>query len=166
MLNSSNLSDFHNWQQEPINNGLGPGPIKSVAVLTDDHPIALRSDSLFIKNGTQWSFYYSSGRIIRSISTSNNQLVIAEGTSPVSRIVILNSDGSVSRVIQNAANIKTPMQALTISSDVWIADSTGGLVKFGTNVFTPYTPNSPQSIALGEMFMLKMRFGHPREQWI
>jgi len=150
-LNSANLADYRNWQTESGTNGLSAGGLKSVVILTDDHPIVLKNDSLFMKQGASWSFLYTSNLSIRSITKSGNQLLLAESNPTTGRVVVLNADGSISRVVQQSTFIKTPFQVISHSSDLWIADSTTGLIKFSGNAFTPYAPNSPQSTALGEM---------------
>ena len=147
---SPNLSDYHNWQLESSTNGLSAGPITGVEVLTDDHPIVLKNDSLLIKQSSGWNLFYSSGRHIQSITKSSSQLVVCEGLQSTARVVILNADGSVSKVIQNGAIVR-PMQAYAVGNDVWIADSSSGLVKYSGNTFSSYVPNSPQSIALGDL---------------
>ena len=119
---STNLSDYHNWQLESSINGLSAGPITGVEVLTDDHPIVLKNDSLLIKQSSGWNLFYSSGRHIQSITKSSSQLVVCEGLQSTARVVILNADGSVSKVIQNGAIVR-PMQAYAVGNDVWIADS-------------------------------------------
>ncbi len=149
-LNSSNLSDYRNWQTEPSNTGLSAGPIKQVQVLVDDQPIVLKNDSLFTKQGSSWSLIYRSSLSIHSVSKSGNQIVTAESIGNIGRVVVLNNDGTISRVIQDSQQIKNPLQGLSKSGDVWIADSTTGLIKFSANVFTPYAPNSPQWVALGK----------------
>ena len=148
--NSTNLSDYHNWQLEPSVNGMTPDALTAVEVITDDHPIVLKNDSLFIKQSTSWNFFYSSGRHIQSITKSSAQLIVCEGLQSTARVVILNADGTVSKVIQNGA-VTRPMQAYALANDLWIADSSSGLIKYSGNTFSSYVPNSPQSIALGDL---------------
>jgi len=85
------------------------------------------------------------------MTKSNNQLILAETTQSGGRIVVLNENGSIFQVIQNSTFVKNPAQANRIGSDFWIADSTTGLIKFSTGTYTSYSPNSPYSIALGDM---------------
>jgi len=149
-ISSPNLVDYHNWQNEIIN-GTSSQNITAVTVLSDDHPIILKNDSLYIKQGSNWPLLFADGNRIRSMTKSNNQLIVAETTQTGGRIVVLNENGNVLQVIQNSTFIKNPIQADRIGNDFWIADSTTGLIKFSGGTFTSYSPNSPHSIALGDM---------------
>ena len=147
---SSNLADYHNWQVESIN-GISFQNISSVILISENHPIILKNDSLFIKQGLNWPLLYSSGNSIRSVTKWNNQLIVTESSQTSARVVVLNENGSITQTIQNPAFIKNPIEATRYANDFWIADSTTGLIKFSTGTFTSYSPNSPYSIALGDM---------------
>ena len=147
---SSNLADYRNWQTEVIN-GSSIQEISSVIVLSNDHPIILKNDSVFIKQSAAWTLLYSSGNSIRSVTKSNNQIIVAEGSQTNARVVILNENGSIAQIIQHPQFVQHPVQATYYSADWWIADSTTGLIKFSAGSFTPYTPNSPNSVALGDI---------------
>src|SRR2546423_7450541 len=56
---SPNLSDYNNWELSAGSNGLSEGPVQAVMILSDDHPLVLKNDSLFLKQGANWSFFYN-----------------------------------------------------------------------------------------------------------
>ena len=168
-INSSNLADYHNWQPEPSGIGLSAGPIRGVEALTDDHPIVLKNDSLFVKQGSAWNLFYTSGLPIQSITKSSAQLIVCEGLQSTAHVVFLNANGSIAKLIQNTI-LPRPMQAYELSNDVWIADSSSGLIKYSANAFTPYVPNSPNSIALGDLKIKDNKLwassGGVNENWV
>src|SRR4030095_9791862 len=59
-INSSNLADYRNWQNISGANGLPTGAIRSVTLITNDSPIVLKNDSLYIRQGGNWSLFYTS----------------------------------------------------------------------------------------------------------
>jgi ligand-binding sensor domain-containing protein len=149
-LNSLNLSDFHNWQTDGTIPG-GLNFIRGVIALSDNQPVILKNDSLYINMGSAWNFLYASGNGIHSINKKGNQLIISEGAKSTARIVLINADGSIAQIIQQPSMITLPLDSKIANTDVWIADSTNGLIKYSTGTFTPYVPNSPQSISLGDL---------------
>src|SRR2546423_615718 len=120
-------------------------------ILSDDHPLVLKNDSLFLKQGASWSFFYNDGFHISSLVKSNSKILLSEHSAAAGRIVLLNENGNVAGLIQNAASLRQPEQAIIHSNDFWIADSIMGLVKMSGSSFTSYIPNSPTSIAAGEV---------------
>ena len=149
--NSPNLADYRNWNLIAGSNGLSVEPVQAVMVLNDDQPLVLKNDSLFLKQGANWSFFYNDGFHISSIMKSGSQILLSEYSAATGRIILLNQDASVARIIQDAATLRHPEQVVIRSNDYWIADSISGLLKLSGNNFTPYVPNSPASIAAGEI---------------
>ena len=137
-INSSNLSDYRNWQS------LSAVPVQSVHASGNGSVFVERNDSLFVYQ-TSLNFIYADGFQFRNISYSGGQLYIAEGT----RIVVLNAGGSVAQIFQNAI-LKSANHAIR-SGDIWVADSTSGLIRISGNSFTPYIPNSPAANADGDL---------------
>ncbi|HYJ37672.1 MAG TPA: two-component regulator propeller domain-containing protein [Chitinophagaceae bacterium] len=166
-INSTSLADYRTWQSEA---GLSPGSVNAVVVLPDERPVVLKNDSLYVKQGANWSLLYAGGFSIQSITKSGNQLILSETGQPAARIVILNTDGNIASIIQNPVFIKNPSQAINFSNDTWIADSTSGLIKFSGNSFTSYTPNSPLSTASGEVQIIQNKLwsaaGSVNADWI
>jgi len=146
-IDNTNLADFRNWENEP---GLSPGAVQSV-VVTQDNVIAEKNDSLFKRDGANWSFFYHDGWTIKNISVSGAKILLSEIQNTSGRVVELNSSGSVTNTIQQANYIASPGQAIFFENNYWIADSVAGLLKLGGTTFEQYIPNSPASIVTGNM---------------
>jgi hypothetical protein len=153
--NTANLADYRSWELISGSSGLTAGPIQEVMILSEDHPLVLKNDSLFLKQDINWSFFYNDGSHISSIVKSDSQILLSEFSATTGRIILLNQDATVARIIQNAAILRHPEQIAIHSNDYWIADSITGLLKLSGNSFTPYVPNSPASIAAGELVVNK-----------
>lgn len=145
-----NLADHHNWQLIGGNDGLPTGNCQNVLTV-QNKVIAQVDDTLFAQNGTTWTRFYEDGWRIVSVTSSENKISICQqGTGGQSRIVILNSDGSVSNIIQQAP-VSLPREAIIIGSTTWIADERSGLLQFTGGVVEQYQPNSPAGVATGEI---------------
>ena len=59
-VNSPNLANHLSWQLIGANEGLAPGACQNVLSVTNKI-IVQKNDSLFVQNGTSWSFIYSDG---------------------------------------------------------------------------------------------------------
>lgn len=151
--NSTNPSNYANWQLISGSHGLSSGPCTDVVTL-NNKVIVLKNDSLFIQNGGNWSFFYSTGKKITSINATGGKLEVCHLlTAPVSNVVILDPDGSIARTIQQNGVTPFPRKAILDGGDYWIADQYNALSKFSANNIAEdvYSPNSPEGIASGEM---------------
>lgn len=149
-VNAANLADYHNWQLLSGSGGLPAGAAQQV-VSMQGRIIVQHSDSLFALNGSTWSLWHAGGQPVVSISFSAGKLVLCQQEPGSGSVIILNADGSVSGTIRRAVTVVNPRQALLVQQDVWIADSTSGLLRFNGNGFQPFQPNAPSSIATGDM---------------
>ena len=121
-------------------------------VTVQDKLIALKGDSLFILNGTSWNLLYTDGWPMTSINATENKMQLCERMiNGDSRVVILNPDGSVIRILQQPAVISFPRKAISFQNEYWVADQFGGLSKFTSSSFEVYKPNSPEGTGSGEM---------------
>ncbi len=150
-INSPNLADFRNWNLVS-NNILNQGAVQSVVSLPTGEIIVHKNDSLFRKLNNTWSFIYTNNSQISSIRKAANQVLVTEISNNVSRIRILNGNGSVSNNFQGTL-IKSPKDALLVGADIWFADSTSGLGRISGSSIVSFAPNSPQSIAMGEILI-------------
>ena len=145
---NTNLADFRNWQA--VADGLTEGPVQSVAAVQNT-VFALKNDSLFRLNQTNWEFLYEDGWHIKNITVSGDRLLLSETQNASGRVIVLSTSGVVSNTLQQPAYIKAPSQAIFFENEYWIADSLAGLTKFTGISYQSYIPNSPPSIAAGTM---------------
>ncbi|MEO5999946.1 MAG: two-component regulator propeller domain-containing protein [Chitinophagaceae bacterium] len=150
-IDNINLADYRNWKQLSGIDGLSPGACQQVCEV-QDKIIVQKNDSLFVWNGTAWKLFYSSNYKIIHASSSSGKLILAQQlTGADSRVLILNADGTISKTILQPARIIDPQQGIIVGEDTWIADMETGLVRVTGNNFQQYQPDSPLSIATGEM---------------
>jgi ligand-binding sensor domain-containing protein len=149
-VSNNNPADFRTWQTISGSNGLSASSSKGVLNLSGKI-IALQNDSLFIQNGNTWAFFFHNNLPITSINESENKLSIAQRIGNTGQVVILNSDGSVFRTIQNNTVASTPLKAVTLNGKIWIADEKAGLSEWSNASYELHNPNSPASVARGEM---------------
>ena len=151
----SNHSDHRNWQLLSGLNGLPAGACEDVFTI-QNKVIAVQGDSLFIFNGSNWSLFYTDTWPFISVNASGNKILISERrANGDSRVVSLNPDATISRIIQQPAVISFPRKAIFLNDDYWVADQFGGLSKFTSTSFEVFKPDSPEGTASGEMISSK-----------
>lgn len=146
-LGASNLADYQNWQTIPTTAG-------AVQVVNTGTAMLLqKNDSLFIQNGNAWTFFYSDGWPLISCEVSENKILLCERqTNGTSRVVILNTSGTVSRILDNTGAVSFPRKAILVNNEPWVADQYAGLSRIAnSNAYTNYSPASPQAVGSGEM---------------
>jgi hypothetical protein len=149
-INSTALNDFITWQTIVIN-GFTNSSISDVKYF-GNKIILQKNDSLFQLNGSTTNLYYTTTNKIKSTNVSNGKLLICEnGFSNLSKIVQLETNGTISNTFQNAI-LKAPGECIKTATNYWVADSEKGLLKIENNTFTNYTGNAPLGIATGELF--------------
>ncbi len=150
--NSPNLANYSNWQTVSGGNGLTAGPCNNVLTV-QDKIIVQKNDSLFVQNGTNWSFLYTDTWPFISSNTTENKIQICERqANGISRVVILNADGTVFRTLANTGAVSFPRKAILYNNDPWVADQFASLSRFGASFsYEQYILNSPQATASGEM---------------
>lgn len=151
-LITPNLSDYRNWQLISGTNGLPAGEAEQVTIL-NNQVIVVKQDSLFIQTGINWNFIYTDGWNFNKVDVAGNKLLLSESRNNAGRLVVINNTGTVERIIQNNTYTRQPRQSILVDTDYWIADAVAGLSKFGNNSFQSYVPNSPISVANGEMII-------------
>jgi hypothetical protein len=151
LKNAINLADHTNWQLLSGTNGLSFSPCRNV-MNVQGNIIAEQNDSLFVFNNNTWIFFYSDGWPLISSNVSENRVQLCERfPNGNSRVVILNTNASVFRVLAVPNVISFPRKAILFNGDPWIADQFGSLSHFLSTSFDQYIPNSPQAIASGEL---------------
>lgn len=149
---ATNLADYNNWQLVSGSSGLFEGSCQNV-LNVQDKIILQKDDSLFNLNGTNWNLLYHDGWPIISSASSENKISLSQRkTSGESKVTILNNDGSVINTLIQPSVISFPRKAILVEGNTWVADQLTGLSQFtAPGSFEQYIPNSPGSIASGEM---------------
>lgn len=152
-------ANYLNWQNLSGINGL-PASSSADVVNVQNKIIALKNDSLFLLNGSNWSLFFTeNGWQISGINSTAGKLIICQRKSDGSaKITSLNADGTVARVIQQPVQIATPKKAVLVNNDYWVADSSGGLTKFTSSGSLNYNLSSSQDIASGELVFTNGNF--------
>ena len=151
--NSSNISNYANWQTLSGNNGLTKGPVKN-SLFTNNKIIVEKNDTLFILNGNTWSFLYSDKDwlITNSTATENKIAVCQQTSNGNARVIVLNTGGVIEKTISQNNILSNPRSALLENNTVWVADLVGGLTKFGTTT-ERYIPNGPPGVSEADMLI-------------
>jgi hypothetical protein len=146
-INSNNLSDFHNWTN-PINS---TDTITNI-VYANNKMVFQKHDSLFTLNNNNFSLLFNDvGWQIVSINSSNNKILVCEKTvAGNSKVVQLNTNAVVEKIITQPNIVSFPKQAILDNNDIWTADYYGGLSK---NASQQFIPNGPLGTADGQMIV-------------
>lgn len=145
-----NLADYQNWQLLSGSNGLNAGACKDVLNL-QNKIIAQKDDSLFVLNGNSWGFFYTDGWAITNTTVAENHLLVSQQKGNLARVLVLNSSGLTERTIVQDNVLLSPRQSILLQNTAWVADSISGLLAFAGSNAQRYQPNSPFSIATGEL---------------
>jgi hypothetical protein len=151
--NSASLGDYRNWQLLSGMNGLSAGPCRNI-LTAGDKLVALKDDSVFIFNGNNWDLLYNDGSAITAINSTGGKIAVCHRLpGPVSKVGIVNTDGSIERTIQQNGVTPFPRKAILYNNNYWIADQFNCLSKFSSapEAEEVYSLNSPEGIASGEM---------------
>jgi hypothetical protein len=158
-LNSANLSNYANWQLVSGSNGLSAGVCKNV-LNVQNRIVVQKNDSLFVQNGTNWNFFYADAWPFVSSNTTENKIQLCERQqNGLSRVVLLNADGTVFRTLANVGAVSFPRKAILNNNDPWVADQFACLSHFGSSLtYQQYVLNSPQATASGELIVYNNKF--------
>lgn len=151
-MNAPNLANAGNWQI------IKPGACQNVFEI-NGKLLVQQNDTLFLQNGASWSLFYTDGWPMINITVSENKITICERQiNGTARVVILNADGTASRLIDNSGAVSFPRKAILVNNDPWIADQYACLSHFTGNTYRQFVLNSPQNISSGEMLVYKNTF--------
>jgi hypothetical protein len=118
-VNSPNPANYINWQVVSGSSGLSTGACKNV-LNVQNKIVVQKNDSLFVQNGTAWDFLYSDAWPFVSSNTTENKIQLCERRSNgISRVVILNADGTVLRTLANVGAVSFPRKAISYNNDPW-----------------------------------------------
>jgi hypothetical protein len=167
--NSANPANYNNWQTVSGTNGLATGACRHV-ITVQGKVIVQKDDSLFVQNGAAWSLLYTDGWTIISCNSTENKIQLCQQQGAASRIIILNTDGSLFRIFSNPAILPAPSKAIVFNNDTWVADSIAGLSRLEAGgTVENYKLNAPASVATGELVFNNSTFyaaaGTVNELW-
>jgi len=145
-----NLADYKNWSLLSGSNGLPSGTCSNVLAV-QNIIIAQKNDSLFVLNGNNWSLLYASDWHISNITSTENRLLVSQQKTGLARVLLMNNAAIIEKTIAENNVLQAPAQAISLQNTVWIADSTGGLLSYSSATAQRYQPNSPFSVATGEI---------------
>jgi hypothetical protein len=119
-------ADFRSWQTVPKNTGAAAAKCESVAQVNNTI-FTLQQDSLFTEQDGVLKLFYTDGWPFVSLTASEGNLLLCERkASGESRVVVLNSDGSLKRSCSSRAVISFPKSAVQKNGVYWVADLYGG----------------------------------------
>jgi hypothetical protein len=157
--NTADAANYQNWQNLSGTGGLPAGSCNDV-INAEGKIIALKSDSLFVLTGSNWNLFFTeTGWNISGINSTSGKITVCQRKNDGSaKVTSLNTDGTISRVLQQPGLINAPKQTVLVNDDYWVADSSGGLTRFMLSSFQNYNLNSPQSIASGQIIFYNEKF--------
>jgi len=152
LITAPDLANYANWQTVSGTNGLAAGACKNVLTI-QNKVVVVKNDSLFVQNGTNWSLFYTDAWPYVSSNATENKIQLCERQlNGISRVVLLNADGTVFRTLANTGAVSFPRKAILLNNEPWVADQFACLSHFGATVnYEQYILNSPQEIASGEL---------------
>ena len=158
-MTATNLANYANWQTLSGSNGLSAGACKNVLSL-QNKVFVHKNDSLFVQNGNNWTLFYTDTWPFVSSNVTENKIQLCERQlNGISRVIILNSDGTVFRILANVGAVSFPRKAILVNNEPWVADQFAGLSHFGSTLtYQQFIPGSPQQIASGEMLVYNNTF--------
>lgn len=168
--NAANLSDYRNWSLLSGANGLPQGPVKQVMVIQNTIVVQYFT-SLYALNGNTWQLIYNDDWRWENVNASDGTILICEEKNSWNerRVLLLNVNGSINRIVQNNNELRYPFQAVKSGNEIWIADFDKGLVKAEASLFERYAINSPYGRLDGDMLFYKNKLyvagGSVNEDW-
>ncbi len=158
LKSNTNPANFQNW-------GIVPTPYAgniSFTGLLNNQLVITQKDSLFIQENNQWKLLYQeAGWSVLNTTISENKISIClRTTSGNSKVVLLNKDGNIEKILAAPGVISLPLSAIAADGKIWVADQFGGLSSFSSNsnIIERFIPNGPDGIPSGDMDFNNGRF--------
>ena len=146
-FNSSTMNGIGAWSTE-VDAILSAGKYDDLLVW-DNHLIAQKGDSIFIKRSGIWSLFYASRKPISKLSMSNHKLFMFQTDQDQSGIEIFTSSNDSTHTLYSA-NLSAPLDCKEANGVLWVADRVEGLLRFEGRNVQVNNPSSPDDIATGE----------------
>ncbi len=153
-----NLNDYRNWTNISGTNGLPAGAVKQVFVI--NNTVAVQYfNMIYVLNGSNWQAVYTDTWRWESLNESDGSLLLCEERFGWNerRVLVLNSNGTITATVQNNNQLRYPMHAVKSGNEIWIADYEKGLVKAEATIFERYNINSPYGALDGELWFHKSK---------
>jgi streptogramin lyase len=146
-FNSSTMNGIGAWSTEvdPI---LSAGKFDDLLVW-DNHLIAQKGDSIFIKGSGVWSLFYASSNPISKLRISNHKLFMFQTDQDQSGIEIFATSNDSTHTLFST-NLSAPLDCKEADGVLWVADRLQGLLRFEGRNVQVNNPSSPDNIATGE----------------
>ncbi|MBZ5858618.1 type IX secretion system anionic LPS delivery protein PorZ [Flavihumibacter profundi] len=144
-----NQADYRNWELLSGSNGLPAGPVQQVLVVNDTVYLQAATALYMLKNG-QFTLIHSDDWQWNNLSFSSGRIIICQQRNNEAEILKLFTDGLVDERITDS-RIRVPLGAAITGDVLWIADSSNGLLEKTSQGITPVIPNSPYSVATGDI---------------
>ncbi|MFT3936944.1 MAG: two-component regulator propeller domain-containing protein [Chitinophagaceae bacterium] len=151
-ITNTNLADYRNWTLISGSNGLSQGAYANV-LNVQNKIIAQKNDSLFVQNGNAWSLLYTDDWHITNINTTENHLLISQQKNNAARVIVMNNAGVIEKTIVENNVLINPKQSISLQNNVWVADSTNGLLAYTSANAQRYQPNSPHTDKVADMLV-------------
>jgi len=153
-ITSANPASHLNWQLVSGSNGLANGPCQNILTI-QNNVFVQKNDSLFSLNGNTWSLFYVDGWSIVNTNSSENKLLISQRqANGISRVMILNADGTIFRKLENTGAVSYPRKVILFNNEPWVADQYACLSHFGSTAsYEQFLLNSPQGVAGGKLIV-------------
>ena len=146
-FNSSTMNGIGAWSME-VDAILSAGKYDDLLVW-DNHLIAQKGDSIFIKRSGIWSLFYASSKPISKLRMSNHKLFMFQTGQDQSGIEIFASSSDSTHTLYSA-NLSSPLDCKEANGVLWVADRVQGLLRFEGRNVQVINPSSPDDIATGE----------------
>ncbi|RYZ48751.1 MAG: hypothetical protein EOO14_21700, partial [Chitinophagaceae bacterium] len=99
-VNAANPADFRSWEIISGSNGLAPAMAKAVVTI-NGKVVVVQNDSLFVENGSTWSFLFANGLPVISLQVANDRLLLSQANnSGAAQVTVINANGAVQQVLQ------------------------------------------------------------------
>jgi hypothetical protein len=149
---AATLSDYRRWQTVS-GNGLAAGACQGVALLSGSL-VVRRGDSLLIRKGDLWRPLPMDPWPVTGFNASGDRLLVSHSQSGKGRVRAIDTSGAVREVLQTN-DLSLPRQAVRDGAAFWVADQNNGLLRIESGRSERVFPNSPISIASGDLLVNK-----------
>ncbi|WP_439505257.1 type IX secretion system anionic LPS delivery protein PorZ [Sediminibacterium sp.] len=145
-------ANYRNWESVAAPSS---GKINTISIINNQLLIT-KNDSLFLQVNNQWKLLFQEPSFrVNHTGISNNKITIClRNQAGDSKVIILNTNGTIEKTISAPGIISFPTAALIDNSTIWVSDLFGGLSSFGSSV-ERFIPNGPIGVSSGEFAFYK-----------
>lgn len=150
-VNGANPADYNNWELLSGNTGLPAGKCDQV-FLIQNQLIALADNRFYILRNNHWDLFYETDYSHIRHAVNGNRLTLCQQLNGHFRIQVLDENAAVTLTLNQGQQLQHPQKAIWFNDECWIADSISGLLRYSNGQYTAIVPESPASIAEGNIF--------------